>query len=39
MAERVLSMHEVVGSILTSSSPRFKFSSHGPAFIAPDTAP
>ena len=35
MAERVLRMHEVVGSIPTSSSPSFKFSSRASAFAAP----
>ena len=39
MAERVLSMHEVVGSIPTSSSPKFEFSSRSSAFVAPDTVP
>ena len=38
MVERVLSMHEVVGSIPTSSSARFKFSFRSSAFRAPDGA-
>ena len=38
MVERVLRMHEVVGSIPTSSSPKLKFSSHSSAFVASDSA-
>ena len=38
MVERVLCMHEVVGSIPTSSSPKFKFSSRSLAFVVPDGA-
>ena len=38
MVERVLSMHEVVGLIPTSSSARFKFSFRSSAFRAPDGA-